>query len=329
VMISKNEVQNAADASALAGCRLLGSFYEELGYEDQQTFVPDPAPIIDRAKTAAHYNEVARKNIDLADNEVEIGVWDAHSKTFTPTLTHPDAVRVTAHRDDSVNGKIPTFFAKIMGIDSMGVAARATAALTGSSTVAEGGLPLPVGISKFRFDSPFCNQPIKFYPTGTLEGCAGWDVYSDGNPNDSKLRGIIEGLTEMAEDTPAHEAGYQSPETIAYETAFNFIGGTMSENTFLDFMDLFNAAKILNDGIIDADEDPTTWTTTVPVYDWLDCSNPNTTIQIVGFATVTITTVETAPEKTIMGTILCLKVEGGRGGGGDFGTMGSIPNLVQ
>ncbi len=41
------------------------------------------------------------------------------------------------------------------------------------------------------------------------------------------------------------------------------------------------------------------WTTAVPVYDWSDCGNPHGTITIVGFATMKITVVVGAPQKTI------------------------------
>ena len=327
LMVARNKLQNVADASALAGCRLLGVSYEGMTYADQQAYVADPEPIITRAKTAALYNEVARKSIELADNEVEIGDWDGLTKTFTPTLDQPNAVRVTAHRDDFLNGKIPTFFARIMGIKYMGSKAQATAALTGISTMGEGALPIPVGISKYWFDNPpFCNQPIKFYPTGTIEGCAGWHVYDGGNPNDAKLRNILKGLLDTAKEIPG---GYSSPEAKSYESIFDFTGGTQSQLTFNDFLALFGYCKQLNDYKIDFDDNSNTWTTSVPVYNWDNCDNPNKPILIVGFATVVIDNVKPAPDKTISGYVICERIDGGRGSGGDYGTLGSIPGLVQ
>jgi hypothetical protein len=92
---------------------------------------------------------------------------------------------------------------------------------------------------------------------------------------------------------------------------------------------IFDYCKTLNDGEIDQDTDPTTWTTAVVVYDSSDCTNPNKLTTIVGFATVTITDVYTAPEKTILGRVVCENIDEGRGGGGTYGTLGSIPGLVQ
>ena len=49
------------------------------------------------------------------------------------------------------------------------------------STAGPGGLPIPVGISQAWFKSAtgdYCNQNIKFHPTGSMEGCAGWHTYA-------------------------------------------------------------------------------------------------------------------------------------------------------
>jgi hypothetical protein len=50
---------------------------------------------------------------------------------------------------------------------------------------------------------------------------------------------------------------------------------------------------------------------------------------IVGFATIVITGVQDSPVHQIDGYVICENVEFGRGSGGNYGTMGSIPGLVQ
>jgi len=68
----------------------------------------------------------------------------------------------------------------------------------------------------------------------------------------------------------------------------------------------------------------------VAVYDSTDCSNPNQSIKIVGFAEITITQILEAPEKIIDGVIKCNFIEAdSRGGGGNYGTKGGIPGLVD
>ena len=319
--VVRNELQNIADASALAATRELGHIYEGLSYEEQQNYdcTSDEATIKQAAKEVAAKNQAGgKKPITLNDNDIIIGQWNGKNRTFTPTTNQPDAVRVIARRDDVANGPVTTFFARIMGKDTIGVSAKATAALTGQSTAGEGDLPITAAISSSRFQSEFCNGPITFYPTGS--SCAGWHTYTDSPANANKLRNILKKL----------KAGtFQSPPVKVGETAFYFTGGTVA-SAFDDMKALFDAMKVKNDGVLDHDNDPNTWTTTVAVYDLNDCSNPHGEITIVGFSEVTITGVLTAPQKQILASIKCNFVTpDSRGGGEYFGTKGSIPGLVE
>jgi Flp pilus assembly protein TadG len=327
LMVTKNELQNISDGASLAATRRLGSIYETMPYADQQTYncSADAPAIISVAQEVGTMNIAAGVNITINAADVEIGQWNSGTKVFTPTYSQPDAVRVRARRDSSANGPIATFFARILGINTMDVSATGTAALTAESTAGPGGLPVPVGISRRWFEDRaafnFCNQPIRFYPTNDPSSCAGWHVYDRySNMNDRVLRDTISDI----------EAGsYESPETIAYVTRYEFGGGTMSIQTFAAMKSLFDSRKVLNDGTIDNDTDSTTWTTGVPVFDSSDCSNPHGSTFIVGFATIVITNVQDSPVHQIDGYVICNNVEPGRGGGGEYGTKGSIPGLVQ
>ena len=321
VMVTRNELQNAADAAALGATRQLGVIYEGLSYGQMPTYVCDPTRLITVAREIALKNGAGGKAIAINDSDVTIGRWNASTKVLTPTLIGPDAVRVQVRRDSSANGPISTFFAKIWGKDTIDVSAIATAALTAQSTAGPGGLPIPVGISRAWFENKavFCNQPIKFYPTNSPEGCAGWHTYEESPPNASQLKKILDGL----------KAGnYVAPEATAGASQFEFVGGAIAAD-FPEMQALFDYCKTLNDGEIDQDTNDATWTTAVVVYDSSDCTNPNKPTTIVGFATVTITDVLTAPEKTILGKVVCENIDEGRGGGGTYGTLGSIPGLVQ
>ena len=323
-LVTRNELQNAADAAALAATRELGEIYVGMSYEDQQNYnaEDDSDGIKQVAKDVALKNRAGGKNITINDDEITIGQWDGETKTFTPTLDQPDAVRVMARRDGSANGPITTFFAKIFGKNTMDVRTKATAALTGQSTAGEGGLPLPVGISRYRFETEYCDQPIRFYPTNDPESCGGWHTYTDGDTYDANAHDLGALLDALKNGT------YQSPAVQAGDTAFTFTGGTLA-SVFENMKALFDAMKGLNDGILDRDENSNTWTTTVVVYDSTDCSNPNKSITIVGFAEVTITQVLESPDKIIDALIKCEYVDAGRGSGGDYGTKGKIPGLVD
>lgn len=327
VMATKNELQNVADAAALAATRQLGHIYEQMSYEDQQSYDCDDAGdssiIRSVAKDVALKNMAAKKNIIVNDADVIIGQWDAGTKSLTPTTIQPDAVSVVARRDGGANGPITTFFARIFGVNTVDVRADATAALTAQSTAGPGGLPLPVGISKKWFEKPeYCDGPIKFYPTGDIDGCAGWHTYDESPASASTLRRILEELTPP-------DVTYESPQVQAGETEFTFTGGTVA-SAYEEMKALFDAMKVLNDGILDGDDNSTTWTTSVVVYDWDDCSNPHGDITIAGFAVATITKVgEPSTEKVIEAKVICDMIQLGRGGGGEYGTKGSIPGLVE
>ena len=328
VMVTRNQLQNVADASALASARKLGSIYDgtstgtPMPYSEQLTYVADAAALISTAQQVAMENSAGGKNIYMDPSDVIIGTWDATTKTLTPTLTSPDAVQVTARRDSGANGPINTFFARIFAQDTVDVHATATAALTGAGAIAPGLVGLPLGISQVRFDRPFCGQNIILYPT--QDSCAGWNTYEDSPSSDNQLRNYI--LPGLINGT------YKIPGATAGVTEFDFVGGNLSTHTIDEFPTLFDTMKVKNDGIIDFDNDPTTWTTTVVVYadDSANCSNPHGPLVIVGFAAVTVSAIQTAPNvRTFVMTIDCGDIRQSRGGGAMYGTKGSIPGLVQ
>ncbi len=202
--VTKNELQNVADAAALAAARKLGSIYQGMTYDAQTTYVcgrgdTDIAVITGGADAVAYNNKAGGEHIIVHNttegiDEVEIGVWDlSNTPSFTATYNQPDAVRVTAHRDNAANGPITTFFAKIFGIDTVDVSADATAALTAPAILNEGELKVPFSLSKNNFPND-CTNPITFSPTA--ESCAGWHNFFDSpnaNSIGDKLLGLIQG----------------------------------------------------------------------------------------------------------------------------------------
>lgn len=355
---TRNELQNIADGAALAAARKLGSIYQPMDYAQQQAYVCDPAPIVAVAQELAAKNTslgmAAGAGVSIAANDVIIGRWSdwKGGGAKTENLDQPDAVNVTVRRDGLVNSAVATIFARVLGVNSVTVSATATAALTGQSTAGPGDLQLPIGISKYWFDNNTCKDEIKFSPTNDTDSCAGWTSFLY-NSSDSTVRQILE-----------ENPDYTSPEIQADQTQINFTGGDLSKNTFDDFLTLFqhNGYDVNSEGdpILDADGNPMVdagnqgvplydadgnrltypdgtprnehiWQTTVAVYDSEDCSNPNTSLEVVGFARVIINDVLGPPDKLIKGQVLCNYVSGHseRGGGGTYGVKGSIPNLVE
>jgi Flp pilus assembly protein TadG len=357
-LVTRNELKNVADGAALAGTRMLGDIYSKMTPAEQQTYVltdQHRAEIIAVVQSVAGQNAAGGKKtvINEAD-DIRIGDWgrwdDAgnrdESKPYSMkvTGTTPDAVEVTARRDETVpTGSISTFLARIMGVDSLKVTStsantqpafttlmRPTAALTGISKVGPGELTLPVGISSAWFknqEGGFCGKSIQFSPT--KDSCSGWNTFTSKTHSAEQLKEILQGLKDGT---------YESPEATAGETTFNFSGGEVTSG-WDDFIALYDKNK-------DADGK---WATFVPVYDASElsgeCANPQNNITIVGFATANITYVCSPPDrpcdpakfpgakngdKIIVGEVICNIVqEDSRGGGAEYGTKGEIPGLVQ
>jgi Flp pilus assembly protein TadG len=321
--VSKNELQNAADAGALAAARRLGANYENMTYAQQQAYIlsaTHEVQIEDSAIEVVLRNRAAGANITLERGDILIGTWNPSQTpdSFTETDNQPTAVRVTTRRDAQVNNPVSLFFARIFGIQEAPVRAVATAALTALSEVQPGELELPIGISMNWFArGTFCGESITFYPT--RESCAGWTDFESDNRSvpDPALRNILRGLTRGT---------YTAPGATFGETQFAFTGGTLSQITFQALEDLYMQRRDPVTGIYESlvvvYENPGDTTTS--------CGNPNDLYVIRGFATIHLRVVYDATGgKYLEGTVICDYIDTGRGSGGNFGTLGSIPGLVQ
>jgi len=306
--VTRNQLQNVADASALAAARQMGNMYDK-------NLVLDIAAIKEVAKAVALENVAAQKNIIVNNDDIVIGIWNSEAKDVDPNIKHPDAVEVTAFRKTGTNGPIFTFFASVLGIDTMSVSATATAALLGICKTEPGDV-IPFGISKQWFERKrdeygFCGQSVQFYPT-SLDSCAGLHTYTWGvnahRLKDIILGGWIEGTFPPA-DLPPWETGVY----------FNFYGSAGGEAIYGPFQELFELKKNA-DGI---------WNVKVPVYDSDTCDNTNQSRMIIGFAAAEISGVGTPPNMIIKAKIICDEADLTTGGCYNAGKVGAIPRLVQ
>ena len=319
-MIARNELQNVADASALAGTRQLGLIYAALPQGTPYTtyVLSNPSAVVNAATAVALANQARQVAIVLNPADIVIGVWNVGPRTLTPGNVGATGVQVTAHRDGTANGPVATWLAGIMGINSMNVTATATAALTGTGVLVPGEGGAPWGFNQAFFTNPFCNQPIQFYPTPT--SCAGWNTFDQSPSNANTARQILQGLTP-------NPPTYVSPQISAGQTSLQYIGGNMA-SALPALINLFNAKKV-PDG---SSPSGFCWNVTVPVYSDPSnqtCSNPSGTLMTVGFASACVWQVQGVPTQAINAIITCGEVTNGNGGGGNFGTLGSIPGLVK
>jgi Flp pilus assembly protein TadG len=316
-LVTKAELQNAADAGAAAGGRELGRLYTDLGNVDHKKYTLTAS---DKSRIAAAVGQYTRQNraagtlIEVGESDLVYGRWSVKDQTFTETPTGVNTVKVVARRDEVSNGVVPTLLASIAGVEHFALRATAGEALSGVSKVPAGASDFPVGISRQWFlqrDSPCGNDSqVMLYPTGTTTGCAGWHTFTDSPASAARLGNVLKGL---ANDT------YQSPEFKVGDVFFNFTGGTLASR-FPDMQALYDAKKG-PDG---------SWLVYIPVYDAYDCSNPQGSIKIVGLTAARITKVTTAPEKEIHAKIECSIAQFGKGGGpDDYGTLVTNPMTIQ
>jgi Flp pilus assembly protein TadG len=328
-LVTQNELQNAADAAALASTRQMGVTYLALPLSDQQDLGRDltsseQAQITAQATAATFANKASDvANLALSPGDIQFGTWDFTARTFTPTVTRPNAIRVTARRDGGANGPITTFFAGVLGVNTMNVATTSTAALgTSGGPVGPGVGDVPFAISSNWFNNTAnCNDGIQFSPTGP-DGCAGWHVFDQAPANASQLEATVDGL---------HAGSYTAPGFAPGVDSWNFTGGEVS-SAFDDLIDMWNTKKRMNN-----DSGRWEWDINLPIYQAsspTSCDNPSGDIVMVGYTKATVTQVA---KKDIQAEVKCNTYfdgapdpnQTGGGGAGPLQPLSVYPRLVS
>ncbi len=98
--LARTQLQTAADSAALAAASLTNHTDEDLRQEAQKF---------------ANLNTVAGRPIQLNADDIQFGTWDASDRSFTPTESASNAVRVTVRTSPDSGGSTPLFFAKVLG----------------------------------------------------------------------------------------------------------------------------------------------------------------------------------------------------------------------
>jgi hypothetical protein len=202
--VVRNELQNAADAGALAGARFL--------YNDDGTSVNVGANQI--AIDAATANRSDRIPVDVDPGEVQRGHWSFSTRTFTPNnstapvelwdvsteeldanLNFINAVRVVARRQAT---QAASFFARIWGYVGFDKSAEAVAyrGFAGSLLPWEADQPIAICKQSLQIDGKYtCSigRMLNSGPDAATNNTAGWTNFSQpcSLPNASEMRGLI------------------------------------------------------------------------------------------------------------------------------------------
>lgn len=165
---AKGELQRSMDAASLAGAG-------NLGFDD--TVFPTVRQEAWRFGDLNPYR-VGTVNLNLnaanaANGDIVLGIWDSNAGTFTPSL---DGTRVNAVQCQYAT-QIPTSFLRLLGFNTLPVAATATAVADPPLTVDEETCVFPIALSGCPFQdaggntSEGCGQPVTLISSsGSLPG---------------------------------------------------------------------------------------------------------------------------------------------------------------
>lgn len=316
MMVTRAELQNVADVATASANRELGRIYEEAGnvdINDYRLTDYEKARVMLAANKFSLKNDAAGRRIFVQPADFKFGKWDGSSRSVSQSDYGVTSISVAARRDASANGAVTTLLAGVAGMDSFEAKVDAAARVSPVKKLPAGMAEFPVGIASHWFeskDSP-CgpDSQIKFYPTGTLESCAGWHTFQDEPANALQLKTILSGL---------RSGTWTSPDLTVGETSFIFTGGTVA-SALQEAERLFNEKKDANGE----------WLVHLPVYEASDCANPTGWVKIVGVATAVISNVTPTGTKTIDAEVQCDVLMFGKGGGPDYGTTVGLSQMVN
>jgi Flp pilus assembly protein TadG len=140
IALTRSELQNAADASALAGVKPLmdGHVQYNLPGQTQCASILATAQTNARAlakQYAAYHTAGGVSGLVLQDNDIEFGFTDA-SGNYTPLPTYtgfPNTIKVTLRRDSVANGPLQLYFGPVLGMSTTNVIATASATAYGGT----------------------------------------------------------------------------------------------------------------------------------------------------------------------------------------------------
>jgi Flp pilus assembly protein TadG len=213
IALTKTELQNAADAAALAGAEQLMNGYVLYNLPNQANqagvLSTAKAGAIAKAKQVASANGAgAVKSLVLNDVDVEFGFTDAQNNysTLDQHGGYPNTVKVVLRRDNTVNTPLTLFFGRIVGMNSTTVTAMAAATtFAGRITAFDpgaglNGLLLPVAFDNNAFNQYLVNGRS---PDGTIHAGPNGAPQIDVYPSPTNAPGNF-GLVQIG--TPTNSA---------------------------------------------------------------------------------------------------------------------------
>lgn len=304
---TKGELQNAADAAALAGAATMISVSESGEMSVQ------PVTAVLTAQQVSLANQAQGVSLALRNEDALIGYWDTATDAFDPGLTgssDPNDItgfQATVRRDALANGPVETFFAGLVGLGSVGLQATSTAFLGWSGLAEPTAVDLPLAIHASALTnagSPDCGAELLF--SNENSETAEWTSFFTWPTNDVTVRDYVNGAL-------------QSPE-LKVGDSINVINGNLSTATMNALAARFQAQGSDTNGDGTADY----WEVLVPV---VEPGGSSTASSVVGFAHLVLTEADAGKARFYLQCDRALV--GSTSGGGNYGTRATVPSLIQ
>ncbi len=289
LLAAKNELQNAADAAALAGAQVLyledGSAVNpganEVAYETAIAHLSQGVAIETGEDYASntgdiqrgHWNWISHTFVDNAST-LPTELWDVSDEQLAEDTDFINAVRVAVRRQGT---PVTAFFARIFGYEGFVLEASAVAwiGFAGSIEAYDVDLPFTLCAQAITHDQSVHGKYTCDYGRTTNSGnnadtfnTAAWaNLDQDGGANTNDIRPFI--------DRPVCEGGNTDP--IFFNLGLSATGGAV-QPLYDDLVYCWE--KITNKS--------TLWKVTLPVIDCGDSRNPSGRLGLVGVLTLYI-----------------------------------------
>jgi hypothetical protein len=317
----RSELQNAADASALAGARSLNPTASPGNNLTPFTGNPNCTGAVNAAMTLTNQSDSRDLAIGLADIQLGHWGWPGENPPFPLNQFVPlgacsinvNAISVTARRDQNLNQPMPTWFARLLGIDTINVTSRAAIGALGYVNGVVAGRAFPIAINQAwllrQLRQKVPTGGIQFNPDGGDNG--GWDSPLDQSPTGANLNNWI-------------SQGF--PEQLSRDNLINLNNGVIDsamqeiKNQLPNHLQSYT----LSDGTT-----YTGWMVLAPVVT-VDKFNRNTTV--VSFQAMIILDVNAQGQTKTLQVVFFngpVLVGGGIPGGPSSNLFATLPRLVQ
>ncbi len=196
LMVIRNQLQNAADAGALAATRVLYNDYgteinvncNQVGYDTAVANYSQGQPVEVAGDLASNAGDIQRGHWSFAtrtftpnDSTEPVDLWDVPTSELDANLDFINAVRVRVRRE---NIPAHSFLARVIGLDNFQVQAEAVGYIGFAGTLGPGEIDQPIAICKQAVVDPdtgayTCNTGRMINSGGgTTHNTGGWTNFS-------------------------------------------------------------------------------------------------------------------------------------------------------